>query len=177
VASNQFTLLEVTMSSNILTQEELKSKFHYDKDTGIFTRTITTSTNAKAGNVAGSPQNHGYLTIMINGKNYMCHRLAWLYMMGSFPINTIDHINMIRNDNRFCNLREATITENNWNTRNRRNNKSGYNGVHWSSRNGKWASQITVNLKVIHVGYFECPEEASIAHDAIAKSIRGEFYR
>jgi hypothetical protein len=69
----------------------------------------------------------------LTGVLYREHRLAWLYMTGEWPTHEIDHINGDRVDNRFCNLREATASENRWNSRKRVNNTSGYKGVSWDS--------------------------------------------
>jgi hypothetical protein len=73
----------------------------------------------------------GYITIRVIYKSYLAHRLAWLYVHGEWPENLIDHINNNRSDNRICNLRKATKTENNRNTLRGSKNKSGVKSVFW----------------------------------------------
>ncbi|MDA6380520.1 HNH endonuclease signature motif containing protein [Escherichia coli] len=69
--------------------------------------------------------------IMINGKAYPAHRLAWLIVYGTMPDGFIDHINRVRTDNRISNLRLVTHSENMQNRKIQKNNKSGYRGVSW----------------------------------------------
>lgn len=97
----------------MLTQEELKQKLIYDPETGIFTW-IPRPRSFRRNYVAGGQMLNGYITIGV-GKPYLAHRLAFLYMTGQFPTNQVDHINRIRNDNRWCNLRDATSSENSFN--------------------------------------------------------------
>ncbi|MCK9994454.1 MAG: hypothetical protein Dbin4_02974, partial [Alphaproteobacteria bacterium] len=95
-----------------LTQSRLKELLHYDPDTGVFTRRVQTSSNARVGDVAGCLHPEGYRHIQIDGKRYAAHRLAWLYMTGEWPTNQLDHLNGVRDDNRWGNLREATHGQN-----------------------------------------------------------------
>jgi hypothetical protein len=76
----------------MITQEELKRVLHYDPDTGVFTRRVTLSSKAKAGDIVGTNM-RGYLQVCIHGKQYRLHRLAWLYVYGVFPEHETDHIN------------------------------------------------------------------------------------
>jgi hypothetical protein len=70
----------------------------------------------KAGDPAGSSRG-GYTYIRIDRKRYAAHRLAWLYVYGTFPPRLLDHINGCPGDNRIGNLREATPHQNAGNTR------------------------------------------------------------
>jgi len=136
-----------------LTQERIKYLFNYSKETGIFTRRVTTSSNAKKGFDAGSPNKSGYRHIRIDGKLYLSHRLAWLYETGEFPDFEIDHINHIKDDNRIVNLRSATRSDNNKNNGIRSTNSSGYTGVCFRKSAKKWIAHIRVDSKRIHLGY------------------------
>jgi hypothetical protein len=60
---------------------------------------------------------------------YLGHRLAWLYMVGVWPDDEIDHWNRDPSDNRFTNLRDATHAKNGFNSGKRSNNSSGRKGV------------------------------------------------
>lgn len=104
------------------------------------------------------------LRFRIGPRLYSAHRLAWLYMTGSWPTSHIDHINGDRRDNRFCNLREATPAENAQNKSLYSNNTSGYPGVHWDSRAQLWRAQIRVQGRRIHLGRFSTPDEAYRAY-------------
>lgn len=90
----------------MITQDELKNQFEYDRDTGKFIRKEK-SGNAAAGSEAGSISAHGYMRIMINKHRYMSHHLAWLYVYGVLPKYPIEHINKNLTDNRISNLREV----------------------------------------------------------------------
>lgn len=159
------------MSAQILTQERLKELLSYDPETGVFTRIVSTSSNAKAGQVAGSVNKiSGYREIRVDDTLYYGHRLAWLYVYGSWPEHQVDHANRIRSDNRICNLRSASSLENSQNQRLRSTNTSGLKGVTWHKAGKKWAAQIVFKGKNHHLGLFD---DASVAHqhylDAKAK--------
>ena len=147
----------------MITQAELKEALHYNPDTGIFTRLITISSRAKAGTVAGYFRSDGYIYIGINKKQYLAHRLAWLYMYGEFPVYQLDHMNHKRADNRIMNLRTASNQENHKNRSKSARNTSGMTGVGWYKATGKWRSEINVDSRKIHLGYFEDKFEAICA--------------
>lgn len=150
----------------MLTQEKLKELLHYCPDTGVFTWRVAASKRVRVGEVAGSFNTLGYARIAVNGKLYGSHRLAWLYMHGEFPTDHIDHINRVPGDNRLCNLRAATQSENMQNKSQYRNNKSGHIGVSWKKSAKKWMAWIDVNCKTIYLGYFTDISEAIAARKA-----------
>ncbi|ECL3921971.1 HNH endonuclease, partial [Salmonella enterica] len=86
----------------------------YEPSTGVF-RWNKSKGTALAGDVAGSVNHHGYREITIDGKKLQANRLAWLFVTGMFPNGVIDHINRVRDDNRFSNLRDISVAENNLN--------------------------------------------------------------
>ncbi len=147
----------------MLTQEILKSIVEYDSETGMF-RWKKRLQKRKNDWFSGYLQTDGYMQLRILNKMYMSHRLAWLYIHGKFPENIIDHINKNKSDNRIVNLREATHSQNQQNTDKKSNNKSGYKGVAYEKIAKKWRAQISIKGKRIHIGYFNTPEEASIAY-------------
>ena len=163
------------MTNQTLTQERLKYLLTYDSVSGIFTRNTTDRNNCKKckiGETAGTLSSLGYYTTVIDGKSYPLHRLVSLYMYGSLPIKLIDHINHITTDNRLCNLREATHTENVRNRKKQKNNTSGFRGVHFDKSKGVFVARC--NSK--HLGQFNTAEEASLAYEEYAKRINGRFY-
>jgi hypothetical protein len=151
-----------------LTQEVLKERLHYDKNTGVFTwLNVKVNANKVRGKVAGGLLTTGYVQIelKINDKRYVyrAHRLAWLYVYGEFPKGNLDHINHVKNDNRITNLRIATQAENLRNLSMSSRNTSGYTGVHFHKVTGKYCASVRVNYKHIHLGYFENVEDAAKA--------------
>jgi hypothetical protein len=96
----------------MLTAERLRELMNYDQETGRFTRLISVSSNARAGDIAGSFNCNGYRQIKIDGISYKEHRLAVLWMTGSWPKDQIDHADLNRAHNSWKNIREATRPQN-----------------------------------------------------------------
>src|SRR5688572_7616140 len=112
--------------------EALRKDLDYDTDTGIFRWKRCVARRIKPGDVAGYRDSDGYVNLKWHGRQYRLHRLAWFYTYGRWPEGEIDHVNMLRDDNRLCNLREATQSQNAGNRRAYANNTSGYKGVSYS---------------------------------------------
>lgn len=148
----------------MLTQEYLKSILYYNPETGKFVRLVSTSNKVKIGDIAGSIQNTGYVAISVKNKRYLAHRLAWLYVHGSFPSKQIDHINGNRSDNRLINIRECSQCENNQNMVSNKNSTSKYIGVSWNKERLKWRATIYINGKQKHLGRFNTEKEAFDAY-------------
>lgn len=156
----------------LLTADRLRKLLHYNPETGRFTWLELRGRRRRA---AGYVNSWGYRVIMIDGRNYRANRLAWLYVRGELPADEIDHINMVRDDDRFTNLRPATRTLNNANRKPYRNNSSGFKGV--VRRGNRWRAEIRLNRKSIHLGCFATPETAHAAYAAAAEKLFGEFAR
>ena len=97
------------------------------------------------GQTVGSKHVKGYIHIRAEGKTYKAHRLAFLYMIGNFPADQVDHINQRPADNRWSNLREATNSDNQKNSTLRTDSKSGLMGVCWRQKKQRWAARISHN--------------------------------
>lgn len=104
---------------------------------------------------------HGYRQITIDGKQWLFHNLIWIYMTGELPKGEVDHINHIRTDNRWDNLRDIPMAQNRAEIRMRKDNPSGYTGV--MKAKNKWCARIQVNGKKKHLGTFNTIEEAIAA--------------
>lgn len=141
------------MTSDILTQDQLKQKLHYNPKTGLFTWRIRPSRRAKIGDIAGYLSTSGYIRIGISGNSYKAHRLAFLYMTGTFP-KSVDHIDHNRSNNEWENLRAANHKINSHNRSLNFNNTSGFNGVVWDGDCKKWRASIFVEGKRIHLGRY-----------------------
>lgn len=90
----------------------------------------------------------------------------------------VDHINGNSLDNRRCNLRVCTRSQNLLNRGRNKNNKSGYKGVvfhPFGKRIRRWKAQIRHNYRNIVIGYYLTPEEAAKAYNRKAKELWGEF--
>lgn len=89
----------------------------------------------------------------------------------------VDHINGDGLDNRRCNLRLATHSENMRNKSMQSNNTSGFKGVSWHKQNKKWTVTISTSGKDVYLGLFGNLEEAAVAYDKAAIEYYGEFAR
>jgi len=163
----------------MITQEQLKQRLHYDPGTGVF----TWLNGKRKGKTAGSNGGRGYLqiTVSVDGsrKKYWAHRLAWLYVHGSWPPE-IDHINRNPADNRLRNLRLATRSQNGMNSL-RKNAAPGFRGTSFDVIRNKWRAQIQTTIggkrRYYHLGYFATKEEAVAAYAAAARLLHREFRR
>jgi hypothetical protein len=142
------------------TSEYLNSVLNYCPDTGLFTWKARVANRVRIGDQAGSLRD-GYIYIAIKNVQYGAHRLAWLMLYNARP-RQIDHINGIKHDNRLCNLREVTQSENLKNKAKSRTNTTGCSGVHFVG----WKASINVNGKRKHLGSFQTLEEAVAARKA-----------
>jgi hypothetical protein len=152
------------MSTTDALAARLRAQFDFNAETGIFTWLVTRGT-ARGGDVAGYINAFGYRCIRLDGSEYKAHRLVWLYVNGTWPTGQLDHINGIKDDNRLCNLREATAAQNQQNRRKpSAGNTSGHIGVTLDTRRRKWRAVIGVNNAINHLGYFTTLEDARQAY-------------
>jgi hypothetical protein len=161
---------------SLLTQAQVWKLFNYDPHTGLLTRLTRASTRARIGDVVSNVDNRGYLRVKINGFCYSAHRLIYFYVKGMWPVDQIDHANGVKTDNRWCNLREATQSQNNANRGRARNNSSGFKGVDLLYSNF-WRAMIKANKKNKVLGYFDCPAAAHFAYLIAADKAFGKFAR
>lgn len=94
------------------------------------------------------------------------------YILG-YPNGVVDHIDGDRLNNRLSNLRVCDQSVNLKNCKLSSRNKSGFQGVSMDSKSGKWTTHISVDGKVISLGFFED------ISDAIGARVAGEveFYQ
>lgn len=169
--------------------EMLRELMDYNPETGVFhwkkrdismfpSARIGNSWNAKhVGKQALIVDNHGYKKGRIFGEDFMAHRIAWAIYYGEWPAEDLDHINGDRSDNRICNLRLATDSENLRNRGAQKNNSSGYKGVHFCNRSKSWIAKLQVEKKNVYIGKFSTPEDAYAAYCMAAPKHHGEFAR
>jgi len=164
------------MPRDDLTQDEIKSLLSYDPESGLFVWKKSYHTS-RIGQIAGHVDGEGYIRIGISAKAYVAHRLAWVYMTGRWPEAEIDHINAVKADNRWANLREASRWENSGNTPTAKNNSSGFKGIYWHSGRQKWYAAIRYYKKKIHLGSFDTVQDAANAYAKASHELYGRFAR
>lgn len=121
--------------------------------------------------------NHGrasrpfrYAQAAHRGKTIYLHRL----IAGAATGQVVDHINGDTLDNRRCNLRLVTHSENHANAPLMSRNTSGFKGVHWDGQRGKWFSKITVRQQQIALGRYDRLCDAVDAYDDAARENFGD---
>lgn len=118
--------------------------------------------------------NDGYTTRRLKGqkgKIIPMHRQIMKPPKGIY----VDHINHNTLDNRRTNLRLCTRAENYQNQFKQKNNTSGYKGVNWYSKYGKWQATIMSEKHLKHLGYYYKIEDAARAYNQAAKLYHGAF--
>jgi hypothetical protein len=160
-----------------LTQERLREILHYDPERGEFRWLQRMGNRAKIGDIAGSAAEAGYRRIRIAGRSYRAHQLAWLYMTGEWGRPTIDHRDRDPANNRWSNLRRATRSNNNANRRRQRDNTSGFKGVQFDRKSGRWIARLGKNGRIFYLGRFATPQAAHEVYMAAARELFGEFAR
>ena len=155
--------------------EKLSKHLSYNPETGLFTWLIGRQ-GIRAGKQAGKTRFDGYIDIKFESIPYLAHRLAWLLHHKEDPSDKyIDHVNLIRNDNRIDNLRIASAHQNSQNKISPIKCSSGVKGVHWNKNMKKWNVKIMHNGVNNYFGAFSTVEEATQIAIAARNKLHGEF--
>ena len=160
-----------------LIHQRLLAVLRYNRSTGIFVWRISTNSRIKVGDVAGCPDDRGYIKIKIDGVAYYAHRLAWFYVKRRWPPKLIDHRNLKKDDNRFRNLRCGTHSQNHANATSNASNTSGFKGVSWHSRARKWRAGIGIDGRTHYLGLHSSRRAARAAYKVAAAEHFGDFAR
>lgn len=160
----------MSLMQNDLKQETVKELFDY-KDGALFWK-VTGSGIIRG--LAGCPHWTGYKIVGIKRKVYQLHRVIFLWHHGYMPECEIDHINRDRGDNRIENLREVSVSCNQRNRGNPKNNNSGVKGVWWDTANRVWRSGIRVNGKQYALGSFKFKYDAVLTRLATEQCLGWE---
>src|SRR5215467_13054369 len=99
-----------------LTHTRLRQVLNYNPKTGVFRWRINKRGHARKGNRAGTITASGYRQIKLDQECFSAGPLAIFWMTGRWPKVIADHINMVRDENRWSNLREATHSQNHANS-------------------------------------------------------------
>lgn len=149
--------------NHLFTKKDLQEILDYNPHTGIFMWSKKRK-GVKVGVPLGTDNGFGYLRITVFGKSYYAHRLAWFYVEGSWP-DQIDHINGIKSDNSYWNLRDVTVQQNAQNKIfPQKTSKSQILGVSWHKKAKKWQAHICIYKERKYLGLFASVEEAQQAY-------------
>lgn len=154
--------------------QRLHQLFTYSPETGEFrVKEVRRGSPAKVGDLCGTVRPDGYLVIRVDGKAYLSHRLAWLYMTGDWPAQEVDHKDRVRSNNAWSNLRASSST---LNKVNRITRKRKYHDLPKSviPKRGRFQSKVTVGGKTKSLGVYDTPEEAHAAYLSMARSKYGQ---
>lgn len=156
-------------------QSEVRDRLNYDPLTGDLRWKNVFTNRIKPGDLAGNISPQGYITIKVNGTVYYAHRLIFVWMTGACDSPHVDHVNGNGLDNRWDNLRLATISQNACNKDGKQNTKSGVKGVSYDKRTNRWKSSIRIGGKEIWLGRHNTLDLAREAYAAAAEKYHGEF--
>lgn len=166
-----------------ITSEQLNAALNYCHETGRLTwkkrtpemfkdgKTQTAEHKCKlwnikySGSVAFNHKVGGYFRGCVFGSRLLAHRVIWCMLKGDWPVDELDHINGVKDDNRIQNLREVDRATNMQNAAIKKNNTSGYCGVSLHKTNKRWVAHISPNGKRIYLGSFPTIESAIAARE------------
>ena len=140
----------------------VKERVGYDPLTGALTWNGRYSIRIKhAGAVITGQDSNGYVSTSINYCQLRGHQLAWVCMTGEWPTFEIDHINGVKADNRWVNLRAADRMSNMANLqRARADSRTGLLGATYHAKSGRYTAEIKRDGVRRYIGCFGTAQEA-----------------
>jgi hypothetical protein len=154
--------------------DRLREMFRYDRESGVLFWIACRSNAHKNGDTVGAIDTKGRLRAEINGKSYAVHHIIWAMETGCWPSEQIDHHDQNKLNNRMSNLREATNAQNSCNRVNGKNS-TGFKGVSFHKRQGKYNARIMKDGVSISLGSFDDPQYAAHEYNKAAIQMHGEF--
>lgn len=167
---------------SIINYDPLTGKAHWkrrsdDKLAGNALRGVRMFNTRNAGNEIKTVDGRGYIVTSIANHKIALHRVLFVYMEGLEP-DVCDHINGVITDNRWCNIRAVTASENKQNIH-RGGGVTGYTGVRpvLKVNGNNFKAVIRVNGKPKHLGMFDTAEQAALAYNDAIDLYRNGFGR
>lgn len=143
--------------------------FRYDPETGKIYHKENRKF-VKSNSETGTLDTYGYLCMSIKKKQYKAHIIAWRLYYGKWPLQELDHISGIKNDNRIINLREVNKRENALNKKHHRSGRLA--GASYKKQIKKYTSAIQVDGKNISLGRFSTEIEAHLIYMKACEAIK-----
>lgn len=141
--------------------DHLTANYTYDRDAG---EVFNNNTGKPSLSLVG-----GYTQVYIRTnklrQNIKSHHAVWFFEYGEWPTSCMDHIDGVKTNNHYTNLRLVTNRENIQAYRRSVKSSSPYQGVHWNKEGKKWRGSIRIGTKEKHLGVFTCELEAARAYD------------
>lgn len=178
------------MVEDVVSPEELANMFSYDEDGNVYAK--KSSPNRKAGEKVGSLGYKGYLKTDITFGDYCfspnLNKIVFCLHNGRWAKKgyDVDHINGIITDNRPCNLRESTKSQNGSNRSVSKNNKAGLKGIriyHYGKRTVvvaavdcggiRYRKSVTAGERPVEI----LVQELKAWRDEKSKELFGDFHR
>lgn len=107
------------------------------------------------------------------------YKRIWMHreIMQPLPHLEVDHADGDGLNNQRANLRVCTHAENLRNQKLNKANTSGYKGVTWDARSGKWQAQIKFWQRHYVLGHFVNLEDAARARAEAERELFGDYTR
>lgn len=131
------------MRSDLPQIEQIRREFDVDPLFGVVFRRTGPRRFVRGGEAAGSADSAGYIRIMVGGRRFLAHEIAFAIHHGRWPNGRVVHLDGSKTNNHPDNLREIA------------------RGV--DQHNGRFRARARVNGAVRHIGYFDSEEAASLA--------------
>lgn len=159
----------------MISAERAREVLAYDPATGELRWRVDRCAQIKAGDIAGTRNAAGYISVNCLGRRYLAHRLIWLIWHGEEPPPVVDHIDCDGTNNRIENLRAADKSKNSANSLKPPRAKTGIRGV--TKRYHRWHANIRCGDQRHYLGSFPTAHAAKSAYEAAKVRLFGEFAR
>lgn len=158
-----------------MTPEWVRAVFEYEPDGMLRRRVVEGNQKERPWRKIG--KSYLGMTVGKRGLLYL-HRAVFAWHAGYFP-DFVDHINNDKTDNRIENLRAADAAANQYNSKRKAHNRSGYKGVvfHPPCTGKPWHAKIVFKGKTISLGYYADVLDAASAYNFGAELYAGDFAR
>jgi hypothetical protein len=142
----------------------LRARLEYKPEAGVFVGRLDRARK-------GTFDKKGYMVINIDGKKYLGHRLAYLYMNGKFPEHEVSFKDKNTSNCKWDNLIEVNPTQRALLSKSDTSSKSGVKGLNLDKR-GFYVARVTLDKKPIQKSFkLDQKDEAVKWLESIRESI------